>query len=439
MRMTVIGTGYLGAVHAACMADIGHHVLGVDADPARAGALADGVAPFYEPGFDELLARAVRSGRLRFSTSTAEAAAFADVHFICVGTPQQRDSEAADVTGVHAVVAELVPQLTRDCLLIGKSTVPVGTTSAIARKAASLARPGVRVEVAWNPEFLREGMAVRDTISPDRVVIGVTSDWSDAMLRSIYQPMLERGTPFISTDASTAELVKVSANAFLATKISFINAISDVCEAAGGDISTLSEALGHDSRIGRGYLSAGLGFGGSCLAKDIRAFVARAEELGAGASMSFLREVDLYNLRRRRQTVEIARDLVGGTFARRNVAVLGAAFKPDTDDVRDSPALEVAAAVHRQGAQVRVHDPKATENARAVMPSLDYMPSAELACDQADVVLHLTEWDQYRDLDPAALGAIVRRRRIIDGRNVLPPGRWLDAGWTVRTLGRRVA
>jgi UDPglucose 6-dehydrogenase len=438
MRMTVIGTGYLGAVHAACMADIGHDVLGVDSDPARAGTLANGMAPFYEPGFDELLARAVRSGRLRFSTSMADAAAFADVHFVCVGTPQRCGSEAADLTAVDAVVEELMPLLTRDCLVVGKSTVPVGTTTAIARQAAGLAPPGVRVEVAWNPEFLREGMAVRDTISPDRVVVGVMSPSSDGVLRSIYQPMLDRGTPFISTDVNTAELVKVSANAFLATKISFINAISDVCEAAGGDISTLSEALGHDSRIGRGYLSAGLGFGGSCLGKDIRAFVARAEELGAGASMSFLREVDLYNLGRRKQTVEIARDLVGGTFSRRNVAVLGAAFKPGTDDVRDSPALHVAAAVHRQGAQVRVHDPKATENARAVMPSLDYMPSAEQACEHADVVMHLTEWKQYRDLDPATLGAIVRKRRIIDGRNVLPPGRWLDAGWTVRTLGRGV-
>ena len=436
MRMTVIGTGYLGAVHAACLAHIGHNVLGIDADPARAGTLAHGIAPFYEPGFDELLTRAVRSGKLRFSTSMADAAAFADVHFVCVGTPQLSGSEAADVTGIHAVLEDLLPRLTRDCLVVGKSTVPVGTTRAIARKAARLAPPGVLVEVAWNPEFLREGMAVQDTLSPDRLVVGVMSDRSDAVLRSIYQPLLDQGTPFISTDVNTAELVKVSANAFLATKISFINAMSDVCEVVGGDISTLSEALGYDRRIGRGYLSAGLGFGGSCLAKDIRAFVARAEELGAGASMSFLREVDLYNLRRRRQTVEIARDLAGGTFTRRNVAVLGAAFKPGTDDVRDSPALDVAAAVHRQGACVRVHDPRATENARAAMPSLDYLPSAEQACERADVVMHLTEWQQYRDLDPAALGTIVRRRRIVDGRNVLPPSRWLAAGWTVRTLGR---
>jgi len=436
MRMTVIGTGYLGAVHAACLAHIGHNVLGIDADPARAGTLAHGMAPFYEPGFDELLTRAVRSGKLRFSTSMADAAAFADVHFVCVGTPQLPGSEAADLTGIHAVLEDLLPRLTRDCLVVGKSTVPVGTTRAIARKAARLAPPGVLVEVAWNPEFLREGMAVQDTLSPDRLVVGVMSDRSDAVLRSIYQPLLDQGTPFISTDVNTAELVKVSANAFLATKISFINAMSDVCEVVGGDISTLSEALGYDRRIGRGYLSAGLGFGGSCLAKDIRAFVARAEELGAGASMSFLREVDLYNLRRRRQTVEIARDLAGGTFTRRNVAVLGAAFKPGTDDVRDSPALDVAAAVHRLGASVRVHDPRATENARAAMPSLDYLPSAEQACERADVVMHLTEWQQYRDLDPAALGTIVRRRRIVDGRNVLPPSRWLAAGWTVRTLGR---
>lgn len=438
MRLTVIGTGYLGAVHAACMAEIGHDVLGVDTDAERAGLLARGRAPFFEPGFDDLLARAVSTGRLSFGTSLAEAADFADVHFICVGTPQHAESHAADISGIRAVVDGLVPLLRRDALLVGKSTVPVGTAAAITGRAATLTAPGVRVDVAWNPEFLREGTAVEDTLRPDRLVVGATSPKSDAVLRSVYEPLIAAGTPYIATDPSTAELVKVSANAFLATKVSFINAIADVCEASGADIVTLAQALGHDSRIGGRYLSAGLGFGGSCLAKDIRAFVARAEELGAGESMSFLREVDQYNLRRRRRAVEMAQELVGGSFHERNVAVLGAAFKPDTDDVRDSPALEVAADIQRKGAHVRVHDPRANENARALVPSLDYAPTAEKACVSADLVLHLTEWSEYGEIDPVDLGRVVRHRRVLDARNTLPTERWQEAGWQVRALGRAV-
>jgi UDPglucose 6-dehydrogenase len=438
MRLTVIGTGYLGAVHAACMAEIGHDVLGVDTDAERAGLLARGRAPFFEPGFDDLLKRAVTTGRLSFGTSLAEAADFADVHFICVGTPQHADSHAADISGIRAVVDGLVPLLRRDALLAGKSTVPVGTAAAIAGRAATLTAPGVRVEVAWNPEFLREGTAVEDTLRPDRLVVGAASPKSDAALRSVYEPLIAAGTPYIATDPSTAELVKVSANAFLATKVSFINAIADVCEASGADIVTLARALGHDSRIGGRYLSAGLGFGGSCLAKDIRAFVARAEELGAGDSMSFLREVDQYNLRRRQRAVELAAELVGGSLDGCNVAVLGAAFKPDTDDVRDSPALQVAAEIQRRGALVRVHDPRASENARALEPSLDYAPTPQKACVAADLVLHLTEWSEYGDIDPAELGRIVRHRRILDARNTLPPERWQAAGWLVRGLGRVV-
>lgn len=435
MRMTVIGTGYLGVVHAACMADIGHEVLGVDTDPRKVELLRQGRPPFYEPGLDQLLKDAVRGGRLGFATSLADAATFADVHFVCVGTPQRQDSQHADLSALHAVIDDLVPQLTRDSLIVGKSTVPVGTAAAISERIAGLAPPGVRVEVAWNPEFLREGTAVNDTLTPDRLVVGSDSSAAADLLRGVYQPMVAAGTPFISTDFSTAELVKVSANAFLATKISFINVISDVCEAAGGDIKTLSEALGHDSRIGSSYLTAGIGFGGSCLAKDVRGFVARATELGLGDSIALLREVDEYNVRRRRLAVETTKDVLGGSLAHQNVAVLGAAFKPDTDDVRDSPALHVAAAIQDQGAYVRVHDPKANENARAMAPGLDYAQSAEKACESADVVLHLTEWRQYRDLDPAALGSIVRQRRLVDGRNALPAQRWQDAGWMVRGLG----
>jgi len=436
MRITVIGTGYLGAVHAACMADIGHEVLGVDVDAAKIEALAAGRPPFYEPGLSDVLGRTVGSGALRFTTSLAEAAEFGDVHFVCVGTPQLPGSHAADMTYVNAVVDGLGRHLTRPALVVGKSTVPVGTAAALAGRLAEIAPIGDGAEVAWNPEFLREGFAVQDTLRPDRLVVGVRSSQADAVLRSVYEPMLAVGTPYICTDLATAELVKVSANAFLATKISFINAIADVCDAAGGDVVTLADAIGHDERIGRRFLAAGLGFGGGCLPKDIRAFMARAKELGVQDALGFLAEVDEINMRRRRRVVELARELVGGSLLGQNVAVLGAAFKPDSDDVRDSPALNVAAAIQLQGANVRVHDPEAIDNARAVFPSLDYTREVAKACERADVVLHLTEWQEYRELDPDSLAQIVSHPRMLDGRNALPVERWRAANWTVRGLGR---
>ncbi|MFD5073422.1 UDP-glucose dehydrogenase family protein [Streptomyces sp. NPDC058371] len=437
MRLTVIGTGYLGAVHAACMAEIGHEVLGVDVDTAKIEALAAGRTPFHEPGLDEILARNVEAGRLRFSTSLTEAAEFGDVHFICVGTPQKPGSNAADMRYIDAVVDGLAPHLHRDTLVVGKSTVPVGTAARLTERIRALAPAGPAAALAWNPEFLREGFAVQDTLHPDRLVVGVTSPTAETVLRDVYAPILDSdSTPWISTDLATAELVKVSANAFLATKISFINAIADVCDAAGGDVTTVAKAIGYDARIGPRFLSAGLGFGGGCLPKDIRAFLARAQELGVQDSLGFLREVDEINMQRRRRTVDVARDLVGGSFLGRNVAVLGAAFKPDSDDVRDSPALNVAAAIQLQGGRVRVHDPAAIDNARAVFPTLDYALDIDKACEQADLILHLTEWQEYRDLDPAALASTVRSPRIVDARNALPAERWQAAGWTVRALGR---
>lgn len=437
MRITVIGTGYLGAVHAACMAEIGHEVLGVDLDAGKIEVLAAGRSPFFEPGLSEVLERNVSSGRLRFTTSLVDAAEFGDVHFICVGTPQERGSYAADLRYVNDAIDGLAPHLHPDALIVGKSTVPVGTAAALATRVARLAPASV--EVAWNPEFLREGFAVQDTLRPDRLVVGVQSAAADSILRSVYAPILSEGIPYISTDLATAELVKVSANAFLATKISFINAIADVCEAAGADVVTLADAIGHDERIGRRFLSAGLGFGGGCLPKDIRAFMARAEELGVGHSLGFLKEVDEINMRRREHVVELARQLVGGSFLGCNVAVLGAAFKPDSDDVRDSPALNVAAAIQLRGGRVRVHDPEALENARAVFPGLDYAREVIKACEHADVVLHLTEWREYRELDPAELAKAVSHARILDGRNVLPLDSWRAAGWTIRGLGRAAA
>ncbi|MEZ5117189.1 MAG: UDP-glucose/GDP-mannose dehydrogenase family protein [Candidatus Nanopelagicales bacterium] len=438
-RLTVIGTGYLGATHAACMAELGFEVLGVDVDEAKIAMLSAGTVPFYEPGLDEVLARALESGRLRFTTSFEEAGAFGDVHFVCVGTPQRADAYAADMSQVFGAVEALAPYLERPCLVVGKSTVPVGTADQLVELLAERAPAGAGAEVAWNPEFLREGFAVQDTLHPDRLVIGVTSEAAEKALREVYAPLLDEGVPMVVTDFPTAELVKVSANAFLATKISFINAMAEVCEAAGGDVVRLAEAIGYDPRIGNRFLQAGLGFGGGCLPKDIRAFMARAGELGVDQALTFLREVDEINHRRRARTVYLARDAVGGDFRGRTVAVLGAAFKPDSDDVRDSPALHVAGAIHTEGGRVRVHDPKALDNARRLFPNLEYADTVKDVVAGADVVLHLTEWRDYRDLDPEAIGALVAQRHVVDGRNALDPALWRAAGWTYRGLGRPTA
>jgi UDPglucose 6-dehydrogenase len=437
VNITIIGTGYLGLVHAACMAHLGHQVLGVDSDAGKISKLAAGETPFFEPGLADLLAQNIGSGALRFGTSLAEAAEFGDVHFICVGTPQLPGSLAADTRAVDAVIDELGPQLVRQCLVVGKSTVPVGTAARLAARVADLAPVGADAELAWNPEFLREGFAVQDTLRPDRLVVGTATARGDAVLRSLYAPLLAAGIPYIVTDFSTAELVKVAANAFLATKISFINAMADVCDAAGADVVTLTEALGHDNRIGPRGMSAGLGFGGGCLPKDVRALMARGRELGVAESLQFLRHVDEINIARRDRAVRLTEELAGGSLPGANVAVLGAAFKPHTDDVRDSPALAVAIKLRAAGARVRVHDPEALDNARAACCELDYVPEPEKACEDADVVLHLTEWPQYAELDPTALRAIVRRPQLLDARNALAPGRWEAAGWTVRGLGSR--
>ena len=436
VNLTVFGTGYLGATHAVCMAELGYDVLGVDVDHRKIERLAGGEVPFFEPGLEPLLRKNLEAGRLRFGTSYEEAAEFGDVHFLCVGTPQKKGEYAADLGYVDAVVTGLAPYLTRECLVVGKSTVPVGTAARLARQLADEA-PSKDVELAWNPEFLREGFAVEDTLRPDRLVFGVRDGGrGEAVLREAFAPIIEAGTPVIVTDYPTAELVKVSANAFLATKISFINAMAEVCEATHADVKKLSEALSYDTRIGGRFLHAGLGFGGGCLPKDIRAFMARAGELGVDQALSFLKEVDAINQRRRARMVDLARELVGGTFAAKRIAVLGAAFKPNSDDIRDSPALDVAAAIQRQGGAVTVYDPAAMDNARTMHPELAYAENAVDAARDADVVLHLTEWLEFREMDPSALSEVVRERRIVDGRNALDPARWRAAGWTYRALGR---
>ena len=439
-RISVIGTGYLGATHAACMAELGYEVLGMDVDAEKIAALTSGTVPFYEPGLDELLAKHVATGRLRFTTSYAELAAFgADVHFICVNTPQRKGEYAADLRYVESVVDGLAPHLDQPTVIAGKSTVPAGTAVRLAERFAELSPAGADVELAWNPEFLREGYAVSDTLRPDRLVIGVASQRAEAALRDVYTPLTDDGVPLVVTDLATAELVKNAANAFLSTKISFINAMAEVCEAAGGDVMQLAEALSYDARIGGRFLVPGLGFGGGCLPKDIRAFMARAGELGVDQALAFLKEVDAINMRRRVRMVDLAREQCDGSFLGKRVAVWGAAFKPNSDDVRDSPALNVAASILLQGAQVTVYDPKANDNAAKLFPTLAYADSALEAARGAHVILHLTEWQEFRELDPAAVGEITSQRRIVDGRNALAAQRWREAGWTYRALGRPVA
>jgi UDPglucose 6-dehydrogenase len=442
LKITVIGTGYLGATHAAAMAELGFEVLGLDVVPEKIEMLSQGRVPMYEPGLEELLRKHVAgfdgsTGRLRFTTSWEEVGAFGDVHFVCVNTPQKHGEYACDMRYVDAAFTSLAPHLQRPALVVGKSTVPVGSAERLARLLAERAPVGADAELAWNPEFLREGFAVQDTLRPDRIVVGVQSAAAEKLLREVYATPMEEGSPFVVTDFPTAELVKTAANSFLATKISFINAMAEVCEAAGGDVVKLAEAIGYDDRIGAKFLRAGIGFGGGCLPKDIRAFMARAGELGADQALTFLREIDSINMRRRGQMVGMAREALGdGTFLGKRVAVLGAAFKPDSDDVRDSPALNVAGQIHLQGGQVTVYDPKGMDNARRLFPTLAYADTALEAVRGADVVLHLTEWREFRELDPRELGEVVASRVILDGRNALDPTRWREAGWTYRAMGR---
>lgn len=436
LRISVIGTGYLGATHAAGMAELGHHVIGLDIDKTKVDRLAAGEVPFFEPGLAEVLRRGLAADRLRFTTSYAEVAANADVHFVCVGTPQQANSNAADMRYVEAAFGELAPHLSEGALVVGKSTVPAGTASRMAELVRGQRPQGVRASVAWNPEFLREGYAVKDTLAPDRLVFGVDTDRSEQILRDVYAGIIDAGTPVVVTDFATAELVKSAANSFLATKISFINAMAEVCEATGADVSKLAEALGHDERIGPRFLNPGLGFGGGCLPKDIRAFMARAEELGVVQAVAFLREVDAINLRRRARMVDLTREALGDVLERQRVAVWGAAFKPNSDDIRDSPALDVAVSLQDHGAHVVVYDPEAMANAKERYPQLTYADSALGAAQDADIIVHLTEWQEFRDREPAELDGIVRGKRIVDGRNALDPERWRAGGWRYRALGR---
>ncbi|WP_248240019.1 UDP-glucose dehydrogenase family protein [Microbacterium kunmingense] len=435
MRLSVIGCGYLGAVHAAAMASIGHEVVGIDVDERKIASLSKGEAPFFEPGLQEILTEGIASGKLFFTTDMS-AVKGAKVHFIGVGTPQVKDGYAADLTYVNAAVDGLLPYLSEGDVVAGKSTVPVGTAAGLAPRVTETG-----ATLVWNPEFLREGWAVQDTVDPDRLVAGVPAgeegETAASVLREVYHPSVAKGTPFIVTDYATAELVKVSANAFLATKISFINAMAEIAEVTGADVTQLADAIGHDARIGRRFLGAGIGFGGGCLPKDIRAFSARAEELGRGESVAFLRQVDEINLRRRDRAAQLVVEALGGSVFKKNVTVLGAAFKPHSDDIRDSPALDVAVKLHGLGAWVTITDPAAIENAQRIHPQLNYVEDRDEALREADAVIVVTEWDEYRrELDPAHAATLVRGTVVIDGRNCLDADAWRAAGWQYFGMGR---
>jgi UDPglucose 6-dehydrogenase len=449
-RITFLGTGYLGATYAVCFAELGYEVLGFDVDDGKIAKLAGGEVPFHEPGLEELLRKNLAAGRLHFTTSYAETAAFGDVHFLCVGTPQRPGGLGADLSYVEAAVSGLARHLTRKALIVGKSTVPVGTAGWVEQLVDRHAPAGLGVEVAWSPEFLQEGHAVDNVLRPNRIVVGTRSEWASGMLYAVHEGVFQlaavedREVPLVTTDFATAELVKVAANAFLATKISFINAMAEVCEAAGADVRLLSRAMGYDARIGNAFLQAGLGFGGGCLPKDIRAFQARAQELGVGEALRFLHEVDLINLRRRSRVLHLAAELLGRVYgpagpdlSGTRIAVLGATFKPNSDDVRDSPALAVAQSLARAGADVHVYDPEGMENAHRALPEVTYQPGLADAVRDADLVCVLTEWAELRNADPGRLGGLVAGRLMIDGRNCLDPAQWTAAGWEYRGMGTR--
>lgn len=432
LKISVIGTGYLGATHAACMSSLGLEVVGVDLDPAKIALLQAGKVPFYEPGLEELLLEQLASGRLTFSTNFS-AISDADIHFICVGTPQAENSLAADMSHVDSVVEMIARIIKPGSLVVGKSTVPVGSAERLRTRLQEL---NPAVDLAWNPEFLREGFAVEDTLHPTRLVVGVATPEAEALLRQVYATNLAEQTPWVVADLPTAELVKVAANSFLATKISFINAMAEICEAAGGDVTVLAKAIGYDPRIGSRFLQAGIGFGGGCLPKDIRAFMARSAELGADQALEFLREIDSINMRARSRVIELVRSELGADLRDKKVAVLGAAFKPESDDVRDSPALDISVQILAAGSDVVVYDPKAMANAASRFPALRFAQSIEECVAEADIVLHLTEWQEFRTIDPAKLRTLVRSALLIDGRNALDRELWQSAGWRVLALGR---
>jgi UDPglucose 6-dehydrogenase len=438
MRLAVVGCGYLGVTLAAAMAKLGNEVIGVDVDAAKVISLNRGIAGFFEPDVDELLARHVATGAQAFTTSYREALDFSDVVFLTVGTPPVPGGSHYDLTHLRAAVRQIAAEVRRPTVVIGKSTVQVGTAHDLSRLIRHEYPGSARmIRVAWMPEFVRESSAVTDTLAPSRIVIGIEPGDKDIahLVRKLHGDAVSAGTRFIVTNLATAELAKCAANAFLATKLSFINAMAELCEVAGGDVEQLAEVLASDPRIGPGGMRPGLGFGGGCLPKDIRAFARSAHDLGIPESLRFLQEVDAINLRRRDRVVDLAIELCQPDVRGTRVAVWGAAFKPGTDDIRDSPALAVADRMSQLGASVVVCDPRASGNGRSAHPQLEFDHCPTRAASGSHLLLHLTEWPDFKSVDPRMLASVVAQRNIIDARGSLDAASWELAGWTYRRLG----
>ncbi|MFI9641379.1 UDP-glucose dehydrogenase family protein [Micromonospora sp. NPDC051925] len=435
MKITVIGCGRLGAPYAAGLAALGHEVLGLDSNTDTASLLDAGKPPFAEPGLAEAITEGAATGGLTFTSSYAKAAAHAAVHFIAVPTPQAMGAAHHDLTDVFAAAEALAREITRDIVVVIKSSVPAGTSARVKQRMMAVAPAGVRVEVAASPDFMREAHSISDVRRPTRIVLGVEHGGrAENLLRQVWSECLADGVPLVVTDLATAELCKLAANAFLATRVSFVNALSEFCEAAGANVEDLAAAIGHDKRIGAQYLMPGLGFGGSCLTKDIRGFVALAQSLGVGESLEFLTKVDAINQGRRERAVQLARQAAGGDLSGCRVGVWGASFKAGIDDVRDSPALDVAVRLHQAGAVVSVYDPQAMDNARAEHPYLSYVTDAAAAAQEASVLLHLTNWAEFGRLSPAQLAPSERPTLVDARRGLLRHPEWEAAGWTVQIL-----
>ena len=429
MKLSVIGTGYVGLVTSACLADVGHDVIGADRDADRIQMLRQGRSPIFEPGLEEVLARGAASKRLRFTTDTVEAVRGSEVVFITVGTPSL-ESGNADVTAVAAVAETIAASLTDYRLIVEKSTVPVRTGERIRDQIHLLTRGTVPFDVACNPEFTREGAAVQDFMHPDRIVIGVESERAERLMRDVYRPF---DCPILVTNLATAELIKHASNAFLAMKISYINAVANVCERVGADVGLVAQGMGQDARIGRAFLNAGVGYGGSCFPKDVAAFVQIAS--AAGYEFGLLKEVARINEGQRDVLLRHLTEALW-VLANRTVAVLGLAYKPDTDDMRDAPSVPIIERLCRDGAAVRVYDPVAEQNARRVLPEVIYCADPYDAARGADAVVLLTEWPEFGRLDLTRLRDVMRRPVLIDGRNVWDPEAARAAGFHYAGMGR---
>ena len=434
MNVVMIGSGYVGLVSGACFAEFGADVTCVDVDAGKIERLQRGEVPIYEPGLDALMAGNVAAGRLRFTTELSPAVGEADLVFIAVGTPTRRGDGHADLSYVYAAARDVAKHLQGYTVIVDKSTVPVGTARQVARIVRE-ERPDADFDVASNPEFLREGAAISDFMRPDRVVIGVESPRAEALLRELYRPLNLIETPILATGLESAELIKYASNAFLATKISFINEISTLCEAVGADVHAVARGMGLDGRIGRKFLHPGPGYGGSCFPKDTLALVRIAQE--HGVSSRIVEAVVEVNAAQKARMLKKIRAALGGNEAGKTIAVLGLTFKPETDDMRDAPALAILPTLLEKGAVVRAHDPQGVEEAKKVLPSgIDYRADIYETLTGADAVVLLTEWNAYRGLDLARVKALMRGDVFVDLRNVYEPRRMREAGFRYDSVGR---